>query len=77
VPNFQQEFLASCADDAKHLLELHWQEIAINKHKIKLNPHWEGVSGAREGKPVTHLHGAGKPKAGWLLCFNYRHEFAL
>lgn len=41
MPNFQQEFLASCADDAKHLLDLHWQEIAINKQKIKLNPHWD------------------------------------
>jgi len=41
VPNFQQEFLATAATDAKELLELHWEEIAINKEKIKLNPHWE------------------------------------
>ena len=33
--------MASCADDAKELLELHWKEIAINQDKIKLNPNWD------------------------------------
>ena len=41
MPNFQQEFLTSVVEDAKELLERHWEEIAVNKDKIKLNPHWE------------------------------------
>jgi len=41
MPNFQQEFLATAAEDAKELLKLHWEEIAVNRDKIKLNPHWE------------------------------------
>lgn len=44
MPEFQQEFLATCADDAKELIKLHWQEIAINKDKIKLNPDWEAYN---------------------------------
>jgi GNAT superfamily N-acetyltransferase len=38
---YQQEFLYSVEDDAKPLLESHWQEIAVNKDKIKLNPDWD------------------------------------
>lgn len=26
------------------LLEMHWQEVALNKDKIKLNPHWEAYA---------------------------------
>jgi GNAT superfamily N-acetyltransferase len=37
----KQEFLNEVKDEAGHLLELHWQEIAVNKDKIKLNPDWE------------------------------------
>ena len=44
MPKFQQEFLATCADEAQYLIELHWQEIAVNKHKIKLNPHWDAYA---------------------------------
>ena len=37
---YQQEFLTSVVDDAKPLLQDHWDEIAVNKDKIKLNPDW-------------------------------------
>jgi len=51
MPKFQQEFLATCAEDAQKLITLHWQEIALNKHKIKLNPHWEAYAELeREGQ---------------------------
>lgn len=38
--NYQQEFLIQVKDDIRPLLEEHWQEIALNKDKIKLNPDW-------------------------------------
>jgi GNAT superfamily N-acetyltransferase len=41
---YQQEFLESCLDEAKVLLEKHWKEIALNKDKIKLNPDWEAYA---------------------------------
>lgn len=41
MPNFQQEFLDTSANEAKELLELHWNEIAVNRDKIKLNPDWD------------------------------------
>lgn len=38
---YQQESLVTCKKDAVQLLEKHWQEIALNKDVIKLNPDWE------------------------------------
>lgn len=38
---YQQEFLDSVIDQIKPLLNSHWEEIALNKDKIKLNPDWE------------------------------------
>lgn len=38
---YQQEFLLSVEDEIKPLLEDHWDEIATNKHIIKLNPDWD------------------------------------
>ena len=37
----KQEFLVTVKDDIQELLKLHWQEIALNKEKIKLNPDWD------------------------------------
>lgn len=41
VLKYQQEFLNQVEDDSKYLLELHWNEVALNKDHIKLNPDWE------------------------------------
>jgi GNAT superfamily N-acetyltransferase len=38
---YQQESLTTCKADIIPLLEDHWEEIALNKGKIKLNPDWE------------------------------------
>ncbi len=38
---YQQEFLETVKADALPLLERHWEEIALNKDKIKLDPDWE------------------------------------
>jgi GNAT superfamily N-acetyltransferase len=38
---YQQEFLDTVEKDIKPLIEEHWEEIALNKSVIKLNPDWE------------------------------------
>ncbi len=38
---YQQEFLAQVQVEAQELIELHWEEIALNKDFIKLNPCWD------------------------------------
>lgn len=38
---YQQEFLDTVEKDIKPLIEDHWEEIALNKSTIKLNPDWE------------------------------------
>lgn len=50
---YQQEFLATARPDAQKLLEAHWEEIALNKGKIALNPDWEAYEA---------LEGSGKLK---------------
>ena len=48
---YQQEFLITCADEAKELIQLHWEEIALNKVSIKLNPDWKAYEFLeKEGK---------------------------
>ena len=37
---YQQEFLESVEEEAKPLIKDHWEEIALNKGIIKLNPDW-------------------------------------
>jgi hypothetical protein len=44
VVKYQQEFLSQVEDDIKYLIELHWDEIALNKDSIKLNPDWDAYS---------------------------------
>ena len=38
---YQQEFLETCLDELKDLITFHWEEIALNKDHIKLNPDWD------------------------------------
>ena len=38
---YQQEFLAMVEDDIRPLIQRHWEDIALNKDKIKLNPDWD------------------------------------
>jgi len=37
---YQQEFLSQVQTECKYLIELHWEEIALNKEVIRLNPDW-------------------------------------
>jgi GNAT superfamily N-acetyltransferase len=41
MPTYKQEFLVNVMEDIKPLLDKHWEEIATNKHAIKLNPDWD------------------------------------
>ena len=41
---FQQESLVTTKEDARPLLEKHWEEIALNKEVIKLNPDWDAYA---------------------------------
>lgn len=45
---YQQEFLDSCKKDCQELIRLHWEEIALNKEKIKLNPDWNAYNKLEE-----------------------------
>ena len=38
---YQQESIASCKGEIEYLLYEHWEEIALNKEVIKLNPDWD------------------------------------
>lgn len=45
---FQQELLHQVYDDIQDLLKVHWEEIALNKDFIKLNPDWEQYEKAEQ-----------------------------
>lgn len=45
---YQQEFLSSCEKDCQDLIKQHWEEIALNKDHIKLNPDWESYHSLEE-----------------------------
>jgi GNAT superfamily N-acetyltransferase len=47
-PEYKQEFLHTCRYDAEELLKMHYNEIALNKDKIKLNPDWESYEKLEE-----------------------------
>lgn len=46
---YQQEFLPSVKDECRYLIQQHWEEIALNKDVIKLNPDWDAYE-ALEGE---------------------------
>jgi len=54
------ECLANVKEDIKPLLETHWEMVALNQGKIKLNPNWEEY--------------ARLDAAGILRIFTARHE---
>ena len=38
---YQEEYLIDCLDEMKPLLEEHWEEIALYKDKVKLDPDYD------------------------------------
>jgi len=45
---YQQEFLETCRNELEELFNLHWEEIALNKDKIQLNPNWDAYEAIEE-----------------------------
>lgn len=46
--SFQQEFLCQAREECIPLIESHWEEVAVNKDHIKLNPDWEAYEKLEE-----------------------------
>jgi GNAT superfamily N-acetyltransferase len=41
---YQQEFFVNIKEEIKSLIVKHWEEIALNKEVIKLNPDWDAYA---------------------------------
>lgn len=67
---YQQEFLFQVKDEAQELIELHWEEIALNKGAIKLNPDWDAYASLEEaGKlSIFTVRSSGK-LVGYFVVF--------
>jgi len=71
---YQQEFLDSVVEDAKGLLESHWDEIALNKDKIKINPDWDTYYALQEqGKLDIFTARDEGVLVGYFVVFVYPH----
>jgi len=44
VIKYQQEFVSQVEEEIKPLIAAHWEEIALNKEEIKLNPDWDAYA---------------------------------
>lgn len=42
--NIQLEAYSVVKNDVRELIQRHWEDIALNQDKIKLNPNWEGYA---------------------------------
>lgn len=82
---YQQESLVTVKADIIPLLEKHWEEVAINKEKIKLNPDWDAYANLEdsgvlkiftarnEGKLIGYFVVFVKPHIHYkdhLFCYN-------
>ena len=71
---YQQEFLHSVVEDIKPLLEEHWEEVALNKDKIKINPDWEAYfSLESQGKLDIFTARDEGVLVGYFVVFVYPH----
>ncbi len=72
---YQQESLATCKADAIPLLEKHWEEIALNKEKIKLNPDWKAYADLEDADilKIFTAREDGKKLVGYFVVFVKSH----
>ena len=71
---YQQEFLESVRDDAQPLLEAHWQEIALNKDIVPLDPDWDAYEQLEEeGKLFIFTARDGGQLAGYFVVIVAPH----
>jgi GNAT superfamily N-acetyltransferase len=74
VLKFYIETLSDCKDDASELLQLHWEQIALNKDKIKLNPDWETYQSLEDqGKVKIFTAREGSTLVGYFVVFLQRN----
>ena len=80
---YQQEFLASVYIEIQQLLDLHWQDIALNQDKIKLNPDWDRYEEAEKRDELKIFTARQDEKlVGYFVCLvqvslHYKdHKFA-
>jgi GNAT superfamily N-acetyltransferase len=74
MTTYQQESLTTCKKDAIPLLERHWEEIALNKDKIKLNPDWDAYA-SLEDEGILKIFTArdGENLVGYFVVIVNRH----
>lgn len=72
---YQQESLVTSKADAIPLLEKHWEEIALNKDKIKLNPDWDAYANLEDAGvlKIFTARDAGNKLVGYFVVFVKAH----
>lgn len=72
---YQQESLLTCKSDAIPLLEKHWEEIALNKDKIKLNPDWDAYANLEDADilKIFTARDADNKLVGYFVVFVKAH----
>jgi len=68
------EAFGDCIEELKPLLELHWEEIAVNKEKIKLNPNYDQYQALEDAGSLHMVVARDKGKVvGYFISFIVPH----
>lgn len=71
---YQQEFFYQVQDDIRPLLQEHWDEVALNKDKIKINPDWDAYYALEEqGNLGVFTARDGEKLVGYFFVFVFQH----
>jgi GNAT superfamily N-acetyltransferase len=70
----KEELFSDCVEEMKPLFDLHWEEIAIHKDKIKLNPDYEKyIEMEKGGFVVTYTVRKEGVIVGYAIFFVAEH----
>lgn len=71
---YQQESLVTVKADIIPLLEKHWEEVALNKEKIKLNPDWDAYANLEDAGVLKIFTARANSKLiGYFVVFVKSH----